>query len=74
MCRYPAFAMGDTVLTMQPHPEIKPSYMQGLIEVRGPGIVPQERLDAAGARLDTPLDARRVADHIAAFFKQSRGT
>ncbi|MEL7117659.1 MAG: type 1 glutamine amidotransferase, partial [Pseudomonadota bacterium] len=71
-CRYPALAYGDHILTLQPHPEITPAYMRGLIEVRGPGIVPDARLAAAASKIDAPLDAEAVADHIARFFQAAK--
>jgi GMP synthase (glutamine-hydrolysing) len=73
-CAYPALAYGDHILTLQPHPEIRKGYMQGLIDVRGPGVVPQPLLDAAARDLDQPLDEALVADRIAEFFKTARQT
>lgn len=72
-CAYPALAYGDDILTLQPHPEIRRPYMQGLINVRGPGVVPEDRLAEAVAKLDANLDEAFVADQIAAFFKAPRG-
>lgn len=71
-CAYPALAYGDHILTLQPHPEIRRPYMQGLIEVRGPGVVPQPLLDAAAATLGRALDEALVADRIAEFFRSAR--
>lgn len=69
-CRYGALRYGDRAYTLQAHPEFDPVFMADMIEKRGPGLVPQDRLDAAKARLDTPLDAARIADRIVRFFRE----
>ena len=72
-CENAALIYGDQIYTVQAHPEIRDDYMDGLMRVRGPGIVPDPVLQASSARLGTPLDDKSVADQIAAFFKQPRG-
>ncbi|WP_323007877.1 type 1 glutamine amidotransferase [Pseudorhodobacter sp.] len=72
-CENAALIYGDQIFTVQAHPEIRNDYMDGLMRVRGPGIVPDPVLQASSARLGTPLDDKSVADQIAAFFKQPRG-
>ncbi|WP_415233431.1 type 1 glutamine amidotransferase [Pseudorhodobacter sp.] len=72
-CENAALIYGDQIFTVQAHPEIRDDYMDGLMRVRGPGIVPDPVLQASSARLGTPLDDKSVADQIAAFFKQPRG-
>jgi len=71
-CRYPALAYGSSILSLQPHPEIRPAYMQGLIEERGPGIVPEAILKDAAEAIETPLHEAFVAEKIAAFFKAGK--
>jgi len=74
-CAIAALAYGDTAapraLSYQPHPEFSPEFVAGLIRTRGKGVVPDDLLQQALARGDRPLDAGRVADQIAAFFKQA---
>lgn len=72
-CQNAALLYGDTIYTVQAHPEIRDDYMDGLMRVRGPGIVPEPVLDSSLSRLGTPLEDKLVADQIAAFFKQPRG-
>jgi GMP synthase (glutamine-hydrolysing) len=72
-CENAALLYGDSIFTVQAHPEIRDDYMDGLIEARGRGIVPDPILDASRERLGTPLDDKAVADQIAKFFKQPRG-
>lgn len=55
--------------TVQPHPEFDDGFVQGLIDARGRGKLPDDLLDDATARLGQPLGQGRVADRIAAFFK-----
>lgn len=57
---------------MQAHPEFHRSFVADIIEKRGRGLVPDALLDAAVARLDQPLDDRRMADRIAAFLLDRR--
>ena len=59
-------------LTMQPHPEFRPEFVDGLIRTRGKGVVPDDLMATATARLTEPLQNRNMANQIAAFFKESR--
>lgn len=68
-CKNAILAYGDTVWTVQPHPEFSADFVDGLIRTRGRGLVPDAILDAAAAQLATPNNNRDMADHIAAFFK-----
>lgn len=70
-CAYPALAYGDRALTVQPHPEIRTGYLQGLLDVRAPGIVPQPLIDAARADLDAPIHANTLAEMIDRFFRRA---
>jgi len=72
-CKNAALLYGDRAWSVQPHPEIRDDYMEGLLEKRGPGIVPDKILEQSRKKLGTPLDDKIIADQIAAFFKQPRG-
>jgi len=72
-CKNAALAYGNSIFTVQAHPEIRDDYMEGLMRVRGPGIVPEPVLKESQKKLGTALDDAAVADHIAEFFKQPRG-
>lgn len=61
---------GDSMLSIQPHPEFSADFVRRLIEVRGRGSVPPAALRNAEARLDAHLDRDEMADRIAAFFRQ----
>jgi GMP synthase-like glutamine amidotransferase len=71
-CKNAALVYGDRAWSVQPHPEIRDDYMLGLLEKRGPGIVPDEVLTDSHHKLGTPLDDQIIADQIADFFKQPR--
>jgi GMP synthase-like glutamine amidotransferase len=72
ICDYAALAYGDKALTIQAHPEFSPDFLKGLMDTRGRGLVPPDRLDAAAARLAAPLSTTPAADRIAAFFHAAR--
>lgn len=72
-CANAALLYDDRMFTVQPHPEFRPDFVDGLMKTRGKGLVPDALLAAATARLDAPLSDGSMADQIAAFFKQPRG-
>ncbi|MCY3880047.1 MAG: type 1 glutamine amidotransferase [Rhodobacteraceae bacterium] len=67
-CRYAMLSYGPHGLSFQPHPEFDAGFLSGLIEVRGVGLVPAERLSRARDDLGKDTDSERVADRIASFF------
>lgn len=71
-CGIAALGYGDTMFSVQPHPEFLPEFVDGLMRTRGPGLVPDDLMAAARRRLDTPLSAPTMAGRIAAFFKMPR--
>lgn len=73
-CQNAALLYDDRMFTVQPHPEFTADFVQGLIDKRGRGLVPDATLDAAVARIDTPLDRAPMADRIAAFFLNHQTT
>jgi GMP synthase-like glutamine amidotransferase len=71
-CTNAALLYDDRAFTVQAHPEFRPEFVDGLMRTRGPGLVPDELMAAARARLDAPLADHSMAAQIAAFFKQPR--
>ncbi len=71
-CTNAALLYDDRVFTVQAHPEFRPDFVDGLMQTRGKGLVPPERLEAATARLSDPLSDQTIAARIAAFFKAKR--
>lgn len=68
-CTHAALRYGTLGLSVQAHPEFEDDFIQGLIDTRGRGVVPDAQLDAAKAKLGTELDQAQVAAQIAAHFK-----
>lgn len=67
-CANAALLYDDRMFTVQPHPEFRKEFVEGLIRHRGPGLVPDPVLKAATLRMDTPTDSPSMADRIADFF------
>lgn len=67
-CANAALLYDDRMFSVQPHPEFRKEFMEGLIKYRGPGLVPDAILADAKARIETPLDSPSMADRIAHFF------
>ncbi|SFT61281.1 type 1 glutamine amidotransferase [Sedimentitalea nanhaiensis] len=68
-CKYAVLEYGDTIWTLQPHPEFNATFVDGLIRTRGRGVVPDDLLDAATANLNGPNNNRDIAVKMAAVFK-----
>ena len=71
-CQNAALIYGDRAYTVQAHPEFDDAFIQGLMDTRGKGLVPQLLLDRAASRMGQANDASGIADQIEAFFKQPR--
>lgn len=71
-CRNAALVYGDRAFTVQAHPEFEDAFVRGLMETRARGVVPQDLLDRADARMGEAGGAAGIADRIEAFFKQPR--
>ncbi|MFD1912257.1 type 1 glutamine amidotransferase [Halodurantibacterium flavum] len=71
-CTNAALVYGDRALTVQPHPEFSAGFIKGLMDTRGRGVVPEDKLDAAAARLGEKTHSDVIARQIAEFFKQPR--
>ncbi len=71
-CENAALLYGDTIWTIQPHPEYDGDFISGLIRHRGPGVVPDAQLERAKADLNTPTDRMEIARQMADFFKKER--
>jgi len=71
-CENAALVYGDRAFTVQAHPEFRDEFIDGLLTHRAPGVVPQDVMDAARAKLGRDNDSARVADRIADFFLKPR--
>ncbi len=71
VCANAAMIYDNKAFSVQPHPEFDDEVVGKLLENRAPGLVPGDRIDAAVAKLNLGDDNRRMADRIAAFFKET---
>lgn len=68
-CENAVLAYGDKIWTIQPHPEFGPEVVKGLIDHRGPGVMPDPLLDGASAGLDRPTDNAAIAAKMIAVLR-----
>lgn len=71
-CENAALVYDDRAFTVQAHPEFRDEFVEGLIETRAKGVVPDTLLDAARARMGSSLQSASIADRIEIFFKAPR--
>ena len=71
-CENAGLVYGDTIWTIQPHPEYGADFLENLINTRGPGVVPDALLQDAISKLDRPNDRMEIAEIMASFFKKER--
>ena len=67
-CANAALAYGERTYTIQPHPEFSDTEVTGLLETRGPGLVPDALIASAnaslGGSLDTTAEVRRLTNTL----------
>ena len=68
-CRYAALAIGDTVRTIQPHPEFDAALVGGLLDTRGQAL-PAHDLAAARASIEHAADVEVGRATIAAELRE----
>ncbi len=71
-CQNAMLAYGDKIWTIQPHPEFDAAFIDGLIQFRGTGVVPDAQLAQAHENLEQPVNNNDMAERIAAFFRRVR--
>lgn len=72
-CENAALVYGEDAFTVQAHPEFRDDFVRGLMQTRGKGVVPDDLMAAADARLGPENQSSAIADRIAAFFLKKRG-
>ena len=68
-CENAALIYPGRAFTVQAHPEFSDGFVQGLMDTRARGIVPDALLDVANARMGGKRDNDVLASRIAAFFR-----
>ena len=71
-CRNAMVAYGDTIWTVQAHPEFSNEFLTELMRTRGKGVVPDALLEEAAQRQDGPNDNAEIARFMADFLKKER--
>jgi hypothetical protein len=67
-CENAALLYDDRMFTVQPHPEFRKEFMEGLIKYRGPVWSPTRSSPMRRPASTPPLDSPSMADRIADFF------
>lgn len=70
-CRYAGFRYKGPALSVQPHPEFDLGAVDLLLNVRAPGVVPEDRIERARAQVDQPVDNAAMAEQIVKFFREN---
>ncbi|MBE1283169.1 MAG: type 1 glutamine amidotransferase [Rhodobacteraceae bacterium] len=71
-CENGILAYDDHIWTVQPHPEYNADFIQGLIDHRGRGVVPDETLNRAAANLRGPVSNPEIATFMKDFLTKER--
>ncbi len=71
-CEYAMLTYGDKVFTIQAHPEYSDDFIEGLIQHRAKGVVPEDLQKDAKAQMGQPLHATEMADMFALLLKQPK--
>lgn len=71
-CSYAALLYPGKAFTVQPHPEYGDTFIQGLLDTRGKGVVPDDLMAEASSKMGQPLDNPKMADQFATFFREGR--
>lgn len=71
-CENAALVYDDRAFTVQAHPEFPDAVVQGLIDHRSKGVVPDALVERAETRMGGPRESASFADRIETFFKAPR--
>lgn len=71
-CENAMVAYGDTIWTVQAHPEYANTFIQGLMDTRGKGVVPDALMADAVNRQTAPDDNAKIGHLMAEFLKKER--
>lgn len=69
-CAYAALSYGNSIWTIQPHPEFGPDELDGLLRTRGKLYLTEAEQEGARATINAPSDRMAIAADMAAFFRQ----
>lgn len=69
-CSHAALVYGTSGFSVQAHPEYGDGFIQGLIDHRGRGVVPDDQLIAAQSNMGQTTDSDVIAARILTLFRQ----
>ncbi|MEM7215042.1 MAG: type 1 glutamine amidotransferase [Pseudomonadota bacterium] len=72
-CQFAGLSYRGKAISIQPHPEFTPEFVQALINERMGTVIPEDQARPALETLDMDNDSKKFAAEIAEFFKQSIG-
>ena len=67
-CANAALMYGNSIYTIQPHPEFTSEMIDLLLRLRGKGVVPDDLIAEANAQLDAPIESTAIARRMADLF------
>ena len=67
-CKYAFLRYADSIFSVQAHPEFDSSFVQGLIETRGQGVVPDVLLQQASEKMSEENSNQYLSERAARFF------
>ena len=70
-CKFAFLEYGSHIFTLQAHPEFNGDFIEGLIDYRGQGVVPDPLLDDARRKLDLSTNNDRIRQKIVSLFQSS---
>ena len=71
-CKYAGIRYTKAAMTFQGHPEYGHKFIDGLVETRGKGVVPENLLKKAQMDMKKPLSQKFFANKMAKFFEQNK--
>jgi GMP synthase (glutamine-hydrolysing) len=71
-CENAMLAYGDKVITVQPHPEFGDEFIDGLLEHRAKGVVPNHLISDAKSHIGKPKQPELIAEMFAEIFNQPK--
>ena len=71
-CPIAGLSYGPNAASWQPHPEIRPEFLERLVRARRGKVYPEAVADGALAALGTPLDTPAMADRMARVLEGAR--
>ena len=73
-CKFAFLEYGSHIFTLQAHPEFNGDFIEGLIDYRGQGVVPDPLLDDARRKLALNTNNDRIRQKIVTLFQSSTVT